>query len=113
VTWTASDATTGLRRFAISLDGSAPVEVSGETFVYVFAGLRDGTHTVTLTAYDRAGNIETASVVFTVDTGLFSPSGPYGAAPLTGLAIGVVAALAAAVLLFRRRRSKEPPKEGT
>ncbi len=108
VAWTAADTTTGLRQYELRLDGGAPISVSLEVTSYVFASLRDGTHTVTLTATDRVGNFATASVTFTVDTALLSPSGPYGIAPSVG--IGAIVA-AAVVFGFLQRKSRRGPKD--
>jgi|GEM_PF-2087506 len=67
VDWTGSDATSGIDHYTISIDGGAATDV-GTSTTYTYTGLSDGSHTVTVTAYDGAGNTNTDSVTFTVDT---------------------------------------------
>ncbi len=103
VTWDAADATSGLDRFEVSVDGSA-FESVGTSFS-VARTLPDGTHTVRVRAIDVAGNVAEAVISFRVDTNVFSPTGPYAGAPT--YAIAAALALAAAVgLLLRRRRGR-------
>ena len=79
VTWLGVDPTSGILGYRYNLDGSAwSGLVSATTFT--FTNLLDGTHTVEVCAFDRAGNNRTASVDFTVDTvapslTISSPSG--------------------------------------
>ncbi len=67
VAFTASDATSGVRSVMLSVDGGTAVNVTGMTS-YTVTGLADGTHNITLTATDRAGNTAAATVVVKVDT---------------------------------------------
>jgi len=109
VAWTASDATFDVQRLELSLDGGARLTVSaaGSTS-YTFSALRTGSHTVSVTAFDRAGNLATVSVTVTVDTGVFSPSGPYGWGPIIGAVAAIVAA-AGAFAVVRVRSRRRPP----
>ena len=84
----------------VSLDGGSPIEVASGTSTYTFPGVADGTHTITVTAYDRAGNELSESVTFRVDTGVLSPSGPYGVGPLLAIIVAVIVAAIAALLIL-------------
>ncbi len=53
--------------FMISIDSGLPMSVGYNT-EYLAKGLKDGTHQVSLTGVDAAGNKNTANVSFTVDT---------------------------------------------
>ncbi len=58
----------GIDHYEIQLDGSSWINVGTNTS-YTFTGLSDGQHTVTVRAYDSAGNYTSASASFTIDTG--------------------------------------------
>ena len=66
VSWSASDETSGIAYFNVSIDGGAWVSTH-ETY-YVFSGLADGSHVVVVRAVDEAGNYVDRQVVFVVDT---------------------------------------------
>lgn len=67
VSWTATDATSGIRGFQYRIDGG---EWSNEITImnYEFADLADGQHTIEVKAIDKAGNEASARVNFAVDT---------------------------------------------
>src|SRR5437879_3578833 len=67
LTWTASDATSGIDHFEVRLDGGTPINVPAGTATYTFTSLSDGTHTLALRAFDRAGNTILVSATVTVD----------------------------------------------
>jgi hypothetical protein len=67
VTFTASDATSGIASLAISLNNGTAVDVTGTTS-YTATSLTDGNYQVELTATDNAGNAATATAYFRVDT---------------------------------------------
>ncbi len=67
VTWTGSDATTGIAGYRYSIDGGAWSPMS-MALRGSFIGLADGVHTVLVRATDNAGNSVTVQVRFTVDT---------------------------------------------
>jgi len=69
VEWQGSDALTGLDRFETAIDGG-PFSTNGMATSRQFTGLSGGTHTVTVSAYDVAGNIATATVSFGVDSAI-------------------------------------------
>jgi len=67
VTWTGSDANSGIDHYEIRIDSSSWIDV-GTTTSYQFTNLNDGDHTVEVKAVDKAGNEMTDNVSFTVDT---------------------------------------------
>ena len=66
VQWTTNETGSGLARTEIKVDDTQWNPVSGSS--YPLTALTDGSHTVSLRTTDVAGNANTASVVFTVDT---------------------------------------------
>jgi C1A family cysteine protease len=67
VSWTASDTTSGIQYFEVSIDGGGWID-AGLNSNHIFTGLATGIHTVDVKAIDRAGNANTDSVIFYVDT---------------------------------------------
>ncbi len=67
VSWIGTDDESGIQNYSVSVDGAAPVDVEANTS-YSAASLADGEHQVTVWATDNAGNVESASVTFVVDT---------------------------------------------
>ena len=106
VTWSATDATSGIDHFEVSLDGGTPVVLPASATGHTFTDVADGAHIVTITAFDVAGNSVVLSVDLTVDTNILSLKGPYGSGPLIGTSVAIIAAAAAAALLLWRRRAK-------
>ena len=74
LTWTATDATSGMNHIEILLDGGGGVPSSGNN--YSLVGLTEGPHTVSLIATDNAGLRTTAAVRFTVNTSSSTPGKP-------------------------------------
>ena len=103
VVWLGTDQTSGIDRFEVSLDGGTPVVLPATTVSHAFAGVGDGPHTVTVVAFDRAGNAVALTVDLRVDTSVFSPTGPYGSGPLIGTVVGIAVAAALALVLLLRR----------
>ncbi len=68
ITWTGSDANSGIDHYEIRIDSSSWKDV-GTATSYQFTGLNDGSHTVDVKAVDKAGNEMIDSVSFVVDTG--------------------------------------------
>jgi len=66
VTWTGSDALSGVDRYETRLDAGAFVP-NGLNVSAPFAGLLEGPHTVEVWAFDAVGNVASASVTFSVD----------------------------------------------
>ena len=111
VQWSAADTTSGVDHIELRIDGGSPQTLSASTTSQSLTGLSDGSHTVTITVVDRAGNTATASVTFRVDTGFFSPSGPYGYAGIGAVLFALIAVVVLAVLFLRRRRGAMPPPD--
>lgn len=64
----ANDELSGIKSFTFSLDGSIVYTYEGvDTYTYDTANLSPGTHTLLVTATDRAGNINTATTEFIID----------------------------------------------
>src|SRR6266571_1938503 len=103
VTWNASDSLSGIDHYEVSVDGGA-FQSTGATPSATFGDLGGGDHTVTVRAYDRAGNVQAASVTFA-----FVPS------PLPWWLIAIIVAVAAGLFLFFlwwKRRKDEEEEEG-
>jgi len=109
VTWTASDAASGIDHIEIRVDGGAAQTLSADATSQTLSGLSDGTHTVNVTVVDRAGNAVSSTVSFRTDTSILSPSGPLGIFGPTSIILLVVAAIIAAILIVRRRRRPKAP----
>ena len=108
ITWTGSDATSGINGYAISVDGAAFESVG--TMSAKLLVLTDGDHAIRVRATDNAGHNVTGSVVIRVDTNVFSFSGPYGGAPT--IALPIVVAAIALVFLWRRSRLRRGQTRG-
>ena len=67
VEWSATDDRSGIVGYKYKLDDGGWSELITATS-YIFASLVDGTHTVHVCTYDRAGNFDEKSVTFTLDT---------------------------------------------
>src|SRR6266567_5565037 len=103
VTWDASDSLSGIDHYEVSVDGGV-FQGTGASPSASFGDLGAGDHTVTVRAYDRAGNIQTASVTFA-----FVPSA------FPWWLIAIIVAVAVGLLLFFlwwKRRKDEEEKEG-
>ncbi len=99
ISWVCSDATSGLDRIEVSLDGGAFAAIGLQTS-HSFLDLTDGTHNVSVRAFDVAGNEIEKSVHFTVDAGWGDPI-LYGAIA----AIVILVALAVIVIMLRKKES--------
>ncbi len=67
VTWTGSDAGSGIDYYEVRMDGGSWVE-KGTSTSHTFTSLSDDEHTADVRAWDNAGSNTTDSVTFTVDT---------------------------------------------
>lgn len=103
VNWSASDRGSGLWRVGLQLDNLTPAPVNRTAETYTLTNLTDGTHTVTVTVWDRFRNSQNASVEFRVDTRVLSPIQILSLAGLGAAAAGGAVLLA---LLWRRRRRR-------
>jgi|GEM_PF-2962797 len=68
VTWTVSDAGSGLANVSVSMDNGAWIDVT--TDYHVFDSLADGHHNVSVRAYDHAGNYRIVYRLFNIETRL-------------------------------------------
>ncbi len=112
VAWRATDLTSGIDRYEVSLDGGPPVGVLSSESAHTFEGVADGAHTITVTAFDLAGNSAAASVDITVSTFPFPELFPGLGAPLSLIIVIVVAGAVGAVILLlvlRMRASRRLP----
>ena len=67
VIWTGIDHESGIASYSVKIDGGAFVDV-GTATAQSFTTLSEGSHTVSVKAFDNATNNVTVSVTFTVDT---------------------------------------------
>lgn len=109
VAWIAFDLGAGLGHLDVSLDGGTAVVLPADAAGQTLTGVADGSHTLRVSAFDRAGNSANRTVTFVVDTALFSPSGAYGPIPLLAVGIAVVGVGVGVFLWQRNRRSRSPP----
>lgn len=68
VSWTASDTGWGLDHFEVRVDRDAEIMLPADARSHTVTGLSDGSHTIEITVFDRAGYSESDSVTFVVDT---------------------------------------------
>jgi hypothetical protein len=65
VSWTGSDAVSGIDEYLLTVDDGDTVSV-GNLTGYTLDGLPDGDHVIAVEAVDRAGNVQEASVIISV-----------------------------------------------
>jgi ABC-type transport system substrate-binding protein len=102
VEWDCDDSASGVDYVEIRIDGGTYTDVENATS-YTFSDLLVGDHTVTLRAFDKAGNYNESSVMFTVSEG-----GGISVVLIGGIALVAAAALVAAIMLMKRRKVKGP-----
>jgi len=108
LTWTSSDATSGLDYFEVYSDGALFDVIDNTTRVEHVTNLVDGWHNVTLRAYDMAGNSVDSIVSFRVWANQGNPNEP---TDFTIIAAAIIASAAAAsFLVIRRLRKGKPPE---
>ncbi|TFG70537.1 MAG: hypothetical protein E4H25_01825 [Methanomassiliicoccus sp.] len=101
VSWTASDAGSGIAQVLVSIDGGAAVSLGTTATSHTLEGLEDGEHDVTIEVVDAAGKSTEATISFTIDT-----SG--GISTTTLVIVGALIAVivvGAAVMLMKRKKS--------
>lgn len=107
--WVAYDNTTGIDHYVAWLDDGTPVTIAES--VLTIPAIPEGAHIFHVQAVDRAGNVVTASVAFTVDRNPFSLTGPYDGIPLFVLIGLILAFLLVLLFLWRRRKEDEAARE--
>ena len=101
VTWTGSDATSGISHYEIRLDEYSWIDVGTNT-THTFTGLDDGSHTIEVKAFDNAALTKQDSVNFIVNT---SPLlGPGYTEEAAILATTIIAAVGIALYFFKIRK---------
>jgi len=106
VTWAASDAMSGIDHVTILVDSGEAITLPATATSHRLNGLIDGSHTVTVTVFDRAGHSATSTVMFRVSAAV-SPAGGYEGVQLTVVITLIILAIAA-VVVFLIRRSRGP-----
>lgn len=99
VIWQGTDATSGIARYEVQLDGGAVREAGTRTSL-TFSGVGEGEHVVRVVAYDAAGNRAEVDVTFTVR---HPGPGLLLVPPFLWIWTGAVAA-ALLILLWRKRK---------
>ncbi|MEM3382570.1 MAG: Ig-like domain-containing protein [Nitrososphaerales archaeon] len=108
VTWTGSDADTGIDHYEVKLDDGSWINVGTDTS-HTFSGVSDGSHIVYVKAVDGADNSKIALVDFTVNTSLLLGPGWMDDIIIFAIIIVIVAIIAAVVLVRRRKPPLPPP----
>ncbi len=103
VWFSTGDATSGVDHVEIRIDGGPATVIGSAATSHTITGLSDGPHTVEVTVFDRAGNLETVTVTFRVDTSFLSPFGPYGITGIVTLSIVLAVSIVAFVAFWRRK----------
>jgi len=107
LTWSATDAGSGVSGCTVGIDGGILAPSSGPTS-HTFEGVADGPHVLAVSCTDVAGNQRSSSVDFTVGAG---SSNPFAGRLWPFLLLGIM--VASLLILFfiaaRRRRKEEPP----
>jgi hypothetical protein len=109
VSWTGSDALSGIDHYEVQISGGQWINV-GNTTSYEFTGLDDTWYSVTVKAVDKSNNEATTRVSFGIYTSIWSQNGPYQGMPLFALIAGIVAIVALSLLLWYRRGKSSPPE---
>jgi len=110
ISWIGTDATTGIDRFEVSIDGGAFVSV-GMEMSYNFSGLADGSHNVTVKAIDATGNEVNKTIQFTVNTSVPDGEVPSNDLMLYGAIIAIIVVIIVVALVIMMRKKKSPPAE--
>ncbi len=101
ITWTCSDEMSGPCSILCQLNSGDPITamIDGITLT----DLTDGEHELVITLYDEANNSQTTTIMFSIETSVFSLNGPVGPWAVIGAIAGIVAVIGAAGYLFVRK----------
>jgi hypothetical protein len=108
VTWTGSDADTGIDHYEVKLDDGSWLDVDTDTS-HTFNGVSDGSHTVRVKAVDGGDNSRIKLVNFTVNTSLLLGPGWMDDILIFAVIIIVIVLVVIAIVLRRRRKPMPPP----
>ena len=100
IVWNGADATSGLNRSEIRLDGGSWIRRCNACTYYTFIDIGDGSHTVEVRAFDKAGNSRVVSVNFTVNTS------PVVGPDIILVVVVVIVALVIVIYLLKIRKKK-------
>lgn len=106
VTWNGSDSVSRIDYYEIRLDGGDILHVGTNTS-YTFAGLSDGTHSVTVKAADAVGNDREATSTFIVHANWLTGGGRSGWLPMGLLVLGGSAVASVLILWRKKKRRRE------
>lgn len=109
ISWTGSDATSGIDRFEVRIDGGTFTSVD-KAISHNFTGLADGMHNVTVKAIDAAGNEVNQTIQFTVDTS-GTGGGISGDLMFYGGIVAIIVFFVVIAMLSMMRRKKSSPME--
>jgi len=105
ITWTGSDALSGINHYEIKLDAGSWVNVETDT-TKTYTGLNDGSHTIDIKAFDQAGNTKEETISFIINTSpLFGP-GYLEETVITATIIIIAIGIVAYLLKIRKHKSK-------
>jgi hypothetical protein len=110
ISWTGSDAASGIARYEVSIDGG-PAQSVGMT-TRLTRHWSDGDHTVRVTAYDAAGNQDATVISFQVNPQSSGVFGFFQTLPLVLPAIALGLLLFAVAFWRRRLRHNEEEDRG-
>jgi hypothetical protein len=68
VQWNSNYPSSGIASYSIRLDGGTWTQLAPTTTSYIFNGLAQGSHTITVRSVTNTGNVKDASVTFVVDS---------------------------------------------
>jgi len=102
VTWTGSDTLSGIESYEFRLD-TAPWANIGTLTTYNLEQLSDGDHSISIRAFDMAGNNQEAQIKFTVNTSLIGGPGWLDDIVVFS-AIGIASTLTIAFILIKRKK---------
>jgi hypothetical protein len=103
VSWSGSDALSGIDHYEVQISGGQWVNVGNETS-YQFTNLEDVWYSVAVKAVDKSGNTATSSVGFGIYTSIWSTNGPYQGIPLFAVIAAIIVGAVVVLLLFRKRK---------
>jgi len=112
VTWTGSDADTGIDHYEVRLDDGSWGSV-GTAISHTFSSVSDGSHTIHIKAVDGAENSKTALVNFTVNTSILLGPGWMDDILIFAVIIIAIVSIIIVIALVRRKKPKLPPPPPT